>query len=188
MYKQVKVRITGVSPLILHNSQTADPSNKFAKALKEVSSKRKKVDSDYEEMSRIEYLAGLYMSDGKVIIPSHVFEACLISGAKKSKSGVQAKSGLLVENDAELIYNGPKTAQELFESEEFKLIVPVKVGTARVMRTRPRFKKWSAEFEISYMEGVLNEREVVEFATAGGMLCGIGDWRPKHGRFTVEVI
>ena len=50
MYKSVKLKFVGVSPLLMHNSQTVDPTNKFARALKEISGKRKKVDADYENL------------------------------------------------------------------------------------------------------------------------------------------
>lgn len=188
MYKTVDIEMTGVSPLLMHSSVTVDPTNKFSRAMKEVSGKRKKVDADYEEMARIEYMAGLYTQGGKVILPSYVIEASFVSGAKKSKSGQQAKSGLFIDKSPELIYNGPTDPKELFASEDFKLVVPVKVGMAKIMRTRPMFKDWSCVVQISYMEDVLNERAVIDFAEQAGMLCGVGDWRPKFGRFVVEKV
>lgn len=188
MYKTVNLKFTGVSPLLMHSSVTVDPTNKFSRAMKEISGKRKKVDADYEEMARIEYMAGLYVQEGKVVLPSYVIEASLVSGAKKSKSGMQAKSGLFVDTSPELIYNGPTDPKELFADDRFKLSVPVKVGTARIIRTRPMFKHWSCDVQVSFMEDVLNERQVIDFAEQAGMLCGVGDWRPKFGRFSVTKI
>jgi hypothetical protein len=42
VYKQLALTIIGTAPLVMHNGQTADPLNKYAKMLKGVSGKRKK--------------------------------------------------------------------------------------------------------------------------------------------------
>jgi hypothetical protein len=60
--KQLEISIRGVSPLLMHNGQTADPLNTFSKQLKAVSGKRKKTEEDYAEMSRIEWHAALYVT------------------------------------------------------------------------------------------------------------------------------
>lgn len=186
MYEKINLTFVGASPLIMHSSQTVDPLNKYARAMKEISSKRKKVDADHLELARIEFLAALYTDeDGDVVLPSENIEACLVGGAKKSKSGVQAKSGLFVEQPAKLVYDGPTTPKELFEDVRFRYTCPAKIGTSRVMRTRPMFKQWSANVEITYLTEVLTERDIREFAYQAGMLVGIGDWRPKYGRFNV---
>lgn len=57
MLEELKIKIVGISPLLMHNGQTSDPLNRFSKQLKAVSSKRKKSDEDYEEMARIEWHA-----------------------------------------------------------------------------------------------------------------------------------
>ena len=101
MLRQLQVTIQGVSPLLLHNGQTADPTNKFARQLKEVSGKRKKTDEDYAEMSRIEWHAGLYANaDQKIILPAVCIVASIIGGAKKSKLGSAFKSAVFVDADA----------------------------------------------------------------------------------------
>ena len=42
MYKVMLLTIIGTAPLVMHNGQTADPLNKYAKMLKAISGKRKK--------------------------------------------------------------------------------------------------------------------------------------------------
>ena len=91
----VQIHFQGVSPLLCHNGQTADPRNTYSKAIKAISGKRKKVDADYDEMARLEWLAGLYRIDGDLVIPDYVIESTMIGGAKKSKRGeveVKAKA------------------------------------------------------------------------------------------------
>jgi hypothetical protein len=47
-----KFRLTSESPLLLHNGQTADPSNRFSKEMKKISGKRGKTDADFEQLSK----------------------------------------------------------------------------------------------------------------------------------------
>ena len=184
--KTIQLKIVGVSPFISHNGQTADPLNKFSKAIKEISGKRKKTDADYEEMARLEFLAGLYVSKGDIVLPSTVIEAAAINGAKKIKSGQQAKAGLFVEHHGTFEYEGPRNPDDLWANESFRIVSPVKIGMSKVMRTRPIFNKWSSVFTVTYVDDLINEATVLEAFKHAGQQCGVGDWRPKFGRFNVE--
>ena len=189
----VQIQLQGVSPLLCHNGQTADPRNTYAKAMKAVSGKRKKTDADYDELARLEWLAGLYRIDGDLVIPDYVIESAMIKGAMKSKRGPQAKCGLFFTEHASLEFDGnPDTITDdtlsgMFESGGFTHTIGVKVGMAKVMRTRPVFRNWSITITAQYDPDVLNMRDVEEIAIDAGKLVGIGDWRPKHGRFNAEV-
>lgn len=191
---QIRIHCQGVSPLLCHNGQTADPRNTYAKALKAVSSKRKKTDADYDEMARLEWLAGLYRSDDDLVIPDYVIESAMIAGAKKSKRGPQAKCGLFFTDHAALSFDGKpaeitdQTLAQMFESGAFTHTIGVKVGMAKVMRTRPVFRNWALVATAHYDPDVLNLRDIEEIAADAGKLVGLGDWRPKHGRFETRVI
>jgi hypothetical protein len=182
-WKTVTYKLTSVCPLLMHNGQMADPLNKFAKALKQVTSKRVKTDADYEEMARIEFLAGLYMSKDGPVLPAQMIDAAMINGAKKSKEGVQAKSGLFCPEHAILEYDGPRTTDELWEDERFRYAALVKVGTARVVRTRPIFESWSAVVKVNIEESVVNPSRVDDWIVITGSMVGLGDWRPRYGRY-----
>ena len=189
----VQIQLQGVSPLLCHNGQTADPRNTYAKAMKAVSGKRKKTDADYDELARLEWLAGLYRIDGDLVIPDYVIESAMIKGAMKSKRGPQAKCGLFFTEHSSLEFDGKPAAitddtlSEMFESGQFTHTIGVKVGMAKVMRTRPVFRNWSITITAQYDPDVLNMRDVEDIAIDAGKLVGIGDWRPKHGRFNAEV-
>lgn len=186
-YSRLAIEIVGVAALIMHNGQTADPLNHYSRELKAVSGKRNKTESDFAEMARIEYHAGLYVDDrGRPIIPSRLLEAAVIEGAKKSKLGKQAQAGVIVEAHAVLGYDGPRTAQALFEDDRFRFAVPVRVGQQKVVRTRPIFREWSAKIEVSFLPDIINERDLRIAVRNAGMLCGIGDWRPRYGRFVMR--
>ena len=180
--------------ILLHNGQTADPRNAYSKALKVISGKRKKTDADYEQMAKLEWMAGVYISQQRFVLPVHVIESAVIAGAKKSKNGVQAKCGLFFEDDALLTFDGcpegPITDQvlgELFDGGRHVLTIGVKVGMSRVMRTRPLLRNWQARVEFQYDPDVLNEREILPILEDAGRLVGLCDWRPKYGRFEVTI-
>ena len=63
------------------------------------------------------------------------------------------------------------------------MATPVKVGMARVVRTRPFFKGWSAQFTLNVMDNVANKDEVEGWIKDAGLYVGLCDWRPRYGRF-----
>lgn len=190
----IQIKISGESPLLCHNGQTADPRNTYSKAIKAVSSKRKKTDADFEEMARLEWLAGLYRFRDDLVIPDYVLESVFINGAKKSKRGPQAKCGMFFTEHASLEFDGKpeqitdEILAELFEAGGHTHSIAVKVGMAKVIRTRPIFRRWSLTATAQFDPDVLNQRDIAEIADDAGKLVGIGDWRPKHGRFSAEVV
>lgn len=185
--KTLKLKLTGVSPVLLHSTQGLNPMSHYSKAMKEISSKRKKTDSDLEELAKIEFMSGLYLNEKhQVIIPSENLEAALVAGAKKTKSGQSAKAGLYISKESRLEFNGnDKTPDQLWK-EGYYLQVPVRINNSKVIKTRPLFKDWSLVTEIEYHTELLSEKDVMQFAYDAGSQCGIGTWRPKYGRFTVE--
>ena len=187
-YAQVMLKITGLTPLIVHNGQLADPLNKFSKAMKAVTGKRKKVDADYEELARLEFLGGLYLKDSRPCMPSQALEAMMISAAKKQRKGADFKSGMLIEESPYIEYDGPTNPDELWADERFRIVAGVKVSQSRVMRTRPQFPQWSLQFGVTYIEELLNKRDIIEVVTIAGWQIGLCEWRPKFGRFKAEAI
>lgn len=187
-YQRLQFKLTGASPLVMHNGQLANPLNSFAKAMKRVSSKRAKTDADHEELARLEFLGGLYVGEDGPCIPGELVEAALIVAAKKSKRGPQAKVGLLSDGNHRLDYDGPRDTDALWADERFRLVAGVRVGQARVMRTRPIFRDWSATIFVDFLPGQLNRAEVAEMVRTAGEVVGFGDWRPRFGRFTAETL
>jgi len=193
--------ITGISPLLLHSGQAIDPLNQYAKAMKGATKKRQKTDDDQAAISKIEWFMSLYhdgaedtIKDGevkvdpaaRVILPAMSIEAMVTAGGKKLKMGNQVKSGIIVEADARLIYDGPDSISALYAGGKHIHRVAARVGMARVMRTRPIFRVWSAKISVTHDETVIDEPEVFQILKTAGQLVGVGDWRPRFGRFTVE--
>lgn len=185
-WQTLRYQLNSSAPLLMHNGQMANPLNKFAKLMKQTSSKRAKTDADYEEMAHIEFIASLYMAPDGPIIPSFVMDSMLVNGAKKSKEGMSAKSGAFCLEHARLDYDGPRLAEELWAIEDFRHVALVRVGTARVARTRPVFNTWSSIVSVNIETSIVNPARVDDWMTIAGTQVGIGDWRPQHGRFTAR--
>jgi hypothetical protein len=184
-YKSLRFKIAGVSPLLMHNGQMVDPANEWVKAIKRISGKAKKTDADHEEIARLEWYGGLYTDGGKPCLPGFLMESALTNGARKTKRGKQAQAGIICPGNFELHFDGEAPVDELWAGAKHHLKVPAKVGQARVMRTRPQFTGWSAEIEIMYDPSLLNEPDLREILVTCGESIGLGDWRPKFGRFEV---
>ena len=187
----LRFKIQGISPLLMHNGQTADPANVWSRKMKEITSKRKKVDADYEELARLEWLAGLYLKDNAPCIPGFVFEAALIgkgSSARKERMGKEAAAAVWVIEDFPLEYDGPADPHELWEVERFRNQSLVRVSQSRVLRTRPFFKEWGATIEVTYDDELIDGETVKRWIEVSGRQVGLMDWRPKFGRFEVEWI
>ena len=191
--KQFKVVISGPA-LIMHNGRLANPRDPYAKALKEITSKKKKSDDDHEEMARREFQGGLYHDDDiGPFIPGEAIQAMLVEGSRKAKQGREFVSVSVEEDRVPLQYKGPRERDALWSDDKFVITVGVKVGTARVMRTRPLFRNWTLEFTVTIEDGAtVNPADVERALVAAGRVIGVGDWRPgsprggRYGRFAVE--
>ncbi len=186
MYQQLKFRVRGVCPLLMHNGRLSNPLNSFSKAMKKISGKRSKTDEDFAELARVEFLGGLYTDkEGHPVLPGELIEATIVSGAKKKRRGPAAKAGIIVEGDALLVYSGPKTAEKLVEDDAFRNSSSAKIQQNRIIRTRPQFNEWECEFTVHYLPDQVDPGEVKEWVEIAGRVCGFGDWRPRYGRFEV---
>jgi hypothetical protein len=176
MSSSISFNIEGISPLLMHNGQLANPLNPLVKQMKSLTG-----------LSRLEFRAGLYLSpSGQVEIPSEVLESCLIEGAKKSKLGKQFKSAIAIMQNSPLDYGEQLTVDELWErNEEFADVRGVKVGTSRIMRTRPIFRVWGLEFEVSFNADLVNPEQIMLAVDDAGAQVGLCDYRPKFGRFQI---
>ena len=190
--KTMKVKWTGLRPLLMHNAQLADPLNPIVRKIKEHTAKKtKKTDFDVEEIDRLSYIGSLYLSEsGKPCIPSDNIERCIQLGAQKKRLGKDVAAAVLCADiEYELEYDGPKNAEAMYKNSRFVSRKSVAVAQSRVMRVRPMIPTgWVLKFELEYDESVINERAIIDAMNDAGSLIGLGDWRPKFGRFTVEVL
>ncbi|MEU3042257.1 hypothetical protein ABZ700_15120 [Streptomyces diastaticus] len=191
-----KLELVGTEPLLMHSSRLADPTDPAAKELKRVTSKRSKTDDDHEEIARLEFLGGLYFEEkvGPYIPGDNVWRS-LYDAAKKFKKGPRVKEGVFIETSVNpLQYTdasgrpGPRTESSLWADDGFRLMSSVKVMSARTMRCRAKFDRWSVTVQGTLDPNVLDLAELKEIADTAGRLVGVGDWRPRYGRFTATLL
>lgn len=187
--KQIKVKITGTSPLLMHADTFANPLHPMTKAHKELTSKRKKTDEDHEAIARSEFISSCYWNEsGGFHIPGQNLDACLINAAKLQKLGVKFKQGVQVlEDELSLKEKLPATPAALWDDGGYTDARGVKVGTAKIIRYRPLIRTWNTEATVVFNPDVVNEGEVKKALEDAGALIGLGDYRPRFGRFKVEI-
>lgn len=187
----VKINIRGTAPLITHNVRLANPLDPIARQMKVISGKRKKTDEDYEALARLEFEGGLYLAtDGTgPMIPGANVAKCLVEGARITKQGKQVERGVLVnEIEIPLLYEGPRDVESLWKrQEDFVSCMAVKVGTSRVMRTRPIFRDWALECTAVVDGSLLNLEQFSEIVDQASAMAGLCEMRPRYGRFHAVV-
>lgn len=187
----VRAQLTGIAPLLMHNGQLVDPMNKYTRQLSAATkASNKKTEEGIAEIRKLEWFGGLYLDEaGKVSIPADLILALVLGGAKKSKQGGEAKAGIYEEQAFfPLEYKGPKDPAKLYDDPRFVDCRGARVGQARVMRTRPVFREWSVKVGLVVDTEVMDRASVETALAKAGALVGLGDWRPRFGRFSVEVL
>ncbi len=189
--KTLKAKWTGIRPLIMHNGLLADPTNPFTLGIKNITSKgsKKMTDADHVKRNALEWEGGLYWdeTDG-LIVPSDNIERCIQLGAQKSRIGKDVQAAVFcVEPHAKVVYEGPRSKEALIADPRFSIRKGVKVQKARIIRIRPMVPtSWSISFTVEFDEDIVNGSDLQKAMRDAGALVGLGDWRPKFGRFTVE--
>lgn len=189
MFQELKIKAIGQADLLMHNIQLADPLNQFAKDLKKITRKQKKTEQDHAEMGNLEFMGGLYLNDkGQPVAPPNWWEGTLLNAAKKKRMGPVVKAAVFCDQEATLKFAGPKKVEKRAADPSCRLATMVTVQKAKVKRTRPLFQQWSCVVVLQYDPEQINKQDVVDLMDLAGRQIGVGDWRPKYGRFTIEVI
>lgn len=182
--------ITGTRPLIFNNGAAADPLNPLVKASKEQSrrSSKNRTDADEEQIMRNDWMMRVYADEqGHPVIPADMLMAVIQGGARLTKRGKQASAAIFVAEDAKLIYDGPDKVDALINDPRFTFRAGVKQQQARIFRTRPIFRDWSATINVRLVNpNLVDATEIKGWLTAAGAQTGIGDWRPRFGLFSVS--
>jgi len=182
----VSVKVKGVAPLLQHRYPVPD--------LKTLSKGGKKStgDVDYTEEWRGYFYAN---SEGAIYQPSSHFEGAMTKAAvgfkvtgKRGKTYKDLFSANVFIDSVEIPF-GVDIPQELDTDADKPLYLdvrPVVVQRARVVRIRPAFKAgWELTFTINVIDDELPFEIVNDVLNLAGKTVGIGDFRPKFGRFMV---
>jgi hypothetical protein len=182
---RVTLRLIGVDPLVMHSSRLADPLDPITKAIAAVTAKRAKTEADHARIAELEWHGSIYLHQGAPCIPPANIKRACVDGAKRRRKGKLVKAAVRVDGPARLQFDGPTSVSELWEDERFRYRAMVRVRDALTVRTRPIFADWRATITATYLKGLVNGEEVIEFFRLAGPF-GLGDGRPEFGRFLIE--
>lgn len=185
----------GRMPLVIHNIRLANPLDPYAKALKVLTSKRTKTEDDILEMARIEWEGGLYWaSDIGPYLPVSYPSRCLRDAGAITRHKTALSRGLTImaEDGSERIpiqYDGPRDIDELWDVEDHRLIMPVRVNASRTLRSRPQFPEWRLEFRATIDTEIVDPGTFEAISLRAGRNIGIGE-SPygMRARFDAEVM
>lgn len=190
--KKFTLTLTGVTPLLVHNARLADPLDPIVRQTKPISGKRSKTEEDHLELARLEFIGGLYYDqDLGPVMPAMNIEAALRDGAKTFKKGKDVSRGLqITDMVAPIAYKGPRDIEGLWGNGESEFVhrTSVVVQRNRVQRTRPVFNNWAIEVEGVFDENIFDEDMLNTICETAGMMSGLGDYRPRFGKFTHELV
>ena len=193
--EKIHIRISGKTPMLMHSAATVDPMSPDAMWVSELGKKRNKTEEDHLELSRREWLVSMYRLAGKIYLPIDNFHACLYAAAKRFKEG-PVFVGHLVTQRCDLKTDLPDNfdeawaiSQDVDDERSWVDRRSVKVGQARLMRTRAIFREWSLDVELlSQVDSGHYER----WLSMAGTGIGLGDFRPQKGglfgQFTWEEV
>ena len=169
--KSINIEITGISPLLQNRFPTEDFGQNQSRATK-------KVYVPEEEAKK-----KLYKNPkGEIYHPAeHIYQSILRAATdfkfsgKKSYKNVMTSGIIVTPDEIPLI------------SDKYEIDTrPVVIQRARVLCWRPKFNKWKLKFNITILDdeniSVPVLKEILEKA---GTTKGIGDYRPRFGRFQV---
>jgi hypothetical protein len=193
IFETINVKLTGAR-ILQHNARLADPEDPIVRAMKPITAKRsKKTDADLIALRHLEIKGGLYWRDGVgVYLPNDWLEGAITDAARKKRQGKVVQAGVQVlEPMLALDYEGREninSVDDIVADRSFCFTKSVDVNGSRVPRSRPIFREWSVTATVAFDPELLNRDQIIEYLHTAGSRIGMGDWRPKFGRFTVEVL
>lgn len=176
--KRISIEIRGITPLLIHKfSEDAEQ----AKATRRMEVKQR---DPREEATKNAYIAPdkTYYFNA-FAIPSAMGNAGANHKARGTRKTLRfvVPSAVRMTTDGVTIMNGAGPAKH-FEVDSRPVTIPATKG--RVMRYRPRFDQWGAQFEMLVDENLLSTEMAHQLLQEAGQSIGIGDFRPeKRGPF-----
>lgn len=172
--KQINVTIKGTAPLLQHKMTTEQEAQLASKTKKSAGQSKADKPEDF-----------LYKIGDKIVQPSeHILQAIIkqlsnykIQGKGKKTYKELGKGSLNITPE----YIEHKN--QLWITDTRTVIIPATKG--RVVRNRPRLNEWELAFTIELINDDLPVEVVKSALDDAGRESGIGDYRPRFGRFIV---
>lgn len=201
--KTLKVTWTGIRPLIMSNPQTVDVANPYSVESRrlgaELKAARKKADEDRlmklaNDQKRLDFQASAYFdaTEKRFYIPDSLIIACIKGGAQTLKKGKDIDRAVMTQEENIYVEKIPavKSLESAQDNEAFVLETPAKIpprtGALFIKRRCVMPTGWQLTFHLDFDDNIILEKTLISAMENAGLLVGIGGWRPKFGRFTVE--
>jgi hypothetical protein len=188
----------------MSNPQTVQLSNRYAMESRRLGSlvknARKKQDENKlieleQAQIRNDWEASAYWDDEekKFFIPDTLLLACIKAGAAAAKKGKDIERAVIVtETQAYIEPNGHRSLDAAFKDAAYRLECPCKIPPktgALIWKARCIIPTgWKVTFSLEFDEDIVAQKSLEQALEIAGRLCGIGGWRPKYGRFLVEIL
>ncbi len=169
--QRIKVRIKGLRPYLQHRFVMEDQKG---------TKKKKKTYDPKEEAEKAAYRN----KEGMLYIPARQVEAAMIKAAVDFKYEGKKSYKEIIKAACFIEPQEIKINPQKYEIDEAAVVIQ----RSRILRWRPRFDNWSAEFELTSIDPNLDIEVALEILKSAGRFKGIGDDRPRYGRFEIEVI
>jgi hypothetical protein len=170
---EVQVTIVGTAPLLQHRYRFKDEL--------EEKTTRKTGRHDYTD----EWKQSLYVDDsGGIYEPASHIEGALIRAASNFQITGRGKKTYreLVRSS---VFVAPDAIPLGKEKPDFIHKARVIVNRSAVERLRPAFRVWELTFTLSVLDEQLPKEVLQQILEHAGRACGIGDYRPRYGRFRI---
>lgn len=188
---EIDFEIQGITPLVCHNGELADPDSEISIKLKSLTSQRKKSPETRAEISRVEWEGGLYWDDKLgPIMPEQNILASTADGAKINRQGRDIDAFVSMTTPFVAIeYKGPREPDKMWAAGMYdRRIVSSngRPGGPKVVRVRPLFQPgWKIKFTL-FVDEEMDPKDVVEAVKMAGKRVGLCERRKfRWGRFEV---
>ncbi len=194
--KNLTVKFTGFSPLLMNNPQGIDPTNKLLKLDQAAGKKYKasKTDENFEAQCRTGIALRVFWDDDLgLYVPTRWVTAQIAKHSHKrcKVSKDNARAGIFTVTDkVKFTYDGMnkvKTIVDVTHNNNFQTLIFQKINQAKVPKAMPIFHKWGFEVELEYDNTLIDSDQITDILEYSAKYNGFGDFRPTYGRCTAEV-
>ena len=205
--RTLQVTVNGTAGLLCSNVAYSDPLGEFQpmKAFFTDKKGKAKTDGVHRAVRTLDWLfSGYWRNEGTVAVdeaenavgfedfsnpylPGANFQRCLRNAATKWKLGKDVLRSVVVTNNPELEFDGPKDALSMINHRAPKLQLAAFTGRG-VWVNRLFLPDWSTTFELTLDDEIMGVDQLRRIANMAGKAEGLGTWRPRYGRFAVTNI
>ena len=203
----LQVTVKGTAGLLCSNVAYSDPLGEYQpmKAFFTDKKGKAKTDGVHRAVRTLDWLfSGYWRNEGRAevdesentvgfegfsdpYLPGANFQRCLRNAATKWKLGKDTLRAVVVTNNPDIEYDGPRDAVEMFNARDPKYQLTSFTGRG-VWVNRLYIPSWSAQFELTLDDEIMGADQLRRISNMAGKSEGLGTWRPRYGRFQVTDI